>query len=103
MFLLKNLQFLPNHYETRLKYFTLWVDKFCLNITLIGLKLGIFIIKCKKICGAPCNRPQQQQQSEPECKTEYQTISEIVYEEYNEQVCKDTTRHIVTRITHFDA
>ena len=39
------------------------------------------------------NRPQQQQQSEPECKTEYQTISEIVYEEFNEQVCQDTTRH----------
>ena len=41
----------------------------------------------------PTQRPfQPQPQTGPQCKTEYETVNKIEYEEYYDKVCKDTTR-----------
>ena len=41
----------------------------------------------------PTQRPfQPQPQTGPQCKTEYETVNKIEYEEYYDKVCQDTTR-----------
>ena len=63
------------------------------------LILNVFV-DSKPQYGTPV-RPNQPQ-NEPQCKTEYESVTEVVYDKFEEEVCEPVMRRYILKTTTYN-